>query len=267
MSIDKLIVITNDTIKEIRKLEIVTPSIYRDVFLSKAKEKNYEFKEEDDNDISLVLDKIIKMEEGTKKNSLHLQKNITMAKGAIVNKDESILERVEKNVDSLLQEIRRLESEIYVDELSKLYNRKWLFEKYLKDNRFQNSGTLAFIDINKFKKINDTFGHIVGDKVISLFSEILKNLDGATAIRYAGDEFILLFDKSNEEMTIKAMEMINENMMRKNFKFKGSSFKISFSYGVTTFKKNDDFDDITTIADEKMYEHKQMLNNAKLEIA
>jgi len=109
------------------------------------------------------------------------------------------VDQLKTNADSLEERTRRLEESNKRDPLTNLFNRAYL-DHYLKDT-FQSScrnGTplgIAFADLDKFKAINDTYGHAMGDQILVTTANILKaNVRGSDVVaRYGGEEFILVF--------------------------------------------------------------------------
>lgn len=176
---------------------------------------------------------------------------------------------IEKKLEKLLYEISTLKKEIYFDELTEVYNRKWLFHEILDSNNcFKSDGYIYFFDLNDFKKINDTYGHLVGDKVLSFFTTKLKqflnkkNVSDYVFIRYAGDEFIIVspvnIDNIIEEFQEYLVKKLKVKAMIEN---KEIIFKISFSYGSEKFSKGDNFNTILEKADKKMYENKKKVKS------
>jgi diguanylate cyclase (GGDEF)-like protein len=122
---------------------------------------------------------------------------------------------------------------------------------------------MVFIYLNKFKSINDTYGHLIGDKVLKYFSkQIQKELRKEDLLfRYAGDEFIILFENSNKKIILD--KMLNIQKKYNNIKFKVNNkikIDISFSFGMAKFKKNDIAKKIIKKADENMYKNKKKNN-------
>ena len=111
-----------------------------------------------------------------------------------------IFEKKLSLIDSYLKSIK---SKAYEDDLTKVYNRKYLEETKT------NPKTLAIVDLDNFKYINDTFGHKKGDEILKYFTQLLKTyFADDTIIRWGGDEFIILSEK--DPKTIKKFtEKIN----------------------------------------------------------
>jgi len=252
--------LTDLTIKEIRKLEIVLPEIYRDIFYTKAEELGVVISE-NDKEMALIyaLKKIQTLKNETEKSTSILKENVSNAKVAIANKDNEALQVIEENMIDLEKKISLLQQELYIDELTHLYNRRWLFEKFLMHDQFVQEGVFAFIDINNFKHINDTYGHLVGDKVLNVLGKVLKRIDKAFAVRFAGDEFIILSLEHNEEEIEKILHTVNNNLKTTQLKHHDKTFTVDFSFGVSGFKNKEAFKVVLEKADEKMYRYKKSL--------
>ena len=255
---NKLQELTDETIKEIRKLEIVLPEIYQDIFYTKAKELNVVMSESD-KEMAMIyaLKKIQNLKNETEKSTSMLKENVSNAKTAIANKDNAALNIIENNIIELEKKITLLQQELFVDELTHLFNRRWLFEKFLNDDCFTQSGVLAFIDINNFKHVNDIYGHIVGDKVLNVLGKVLKRIEDSMAMRFAGDEFIVISHKHTEDELMKILNTVNTNLRATNLKHGEQIFYVDFAFGVVPFKKDDTFKAILELCDEKMYHHKK----------
>ena len=256
----ELKIVTDDTLKELKSFDVITPDLYQDAFQSKLKDLGVETNLDvlSQNNIPVILDKILKIQQETKAGSKMLQENIDLATIAIDNKDAEALSSIKEHMIALQERINSLEEEVYIDDLTKAYNRKWLFDKILVDDKFEKPGVLTFIDLDKFKVINDTYGHIAGDKVLFLISNVLRKLDGVEVIRFGGDEFIMLSFEKDLEHIESFLTKINEGFKTKSFKFQGHTFKISLSSGSSNFEAGTNFHQVTSIVDKKMYEAKRL---------
>lgn len=154
-----------------------------------------------------------------------------------------------------LLKVNLLKKKANIDELTSAYNRKFAFEKiqHYIDNNLLFS--LIYIDLDKLKTINDTYGHLAGDNYIINFSSIVIENLGIDDIfaRIGGDEFIVIMPKSNENTTKEFIEKISKIMDN----------TISFSYGIVEVPSENKMtvEEIINIADIRMYTNKQ--NNHK----
>jgi diguanylate cyclase (GGDEF)-like protein len=158
------------------------------------------------------------------------------------------------------------------DKLTNIYNRTY-FEDMFYD--FQNKAfthnkkfTLVIMDLNYLKKINDTYGHILGDEALKTFAEGVKKHFNATDVfaRYGGDEFIALVDNVNLEHTKQTFEEIISYFEHINIEYNGTLIPIQFSYGIAEAPAESMILDILVkIADERMYLHKKYLKHKNQE--
>lgn len=255
----QLKVVTDDTLKELRSFDVITPDLYQDAFQSKLKGMGVETDLDilSQNNVPLILDKILKIQKETQEGASSLKENIDLATVAIHDQDEEALAAIKEHMSALQERISALEEEVYIDDLTKAYNRKWLFDKILVDDKFPQNGVLTFIDLDKFKIINDSYGHIAGDKVLFLISNVLQKLEGVDVIRYGGDEFIMISFEKDLNYIEDYLAKINEGFKTKSFKFQGHTFKVGLSAGSSPFEEGINFHEITSIVDEKMYEAKR----------
>ncbi len=259
---DKLLrIISNETKSAIESLSIVTPTIFSSVFsqLVQAHHANIENEEE------LALDLIAQectnlreMQTQASKSAQMLSNNTSKALNAMKEKDETLLNEVLVETEKLRQEVEQLKESLYKDELTNSYNRKWLHDNYV-DEETQEltlNGTLVMIDLNYFKIVNDTYGHIIGDKVLLHLANNFRKTSHPV-IRYGGDEFLVLMPHmTSESAAIKIMNTLREKIIAKKLKTHESIFRVSFSFGATSFKKGDNLADIIEETDKKMYKDK-----------
>lgn len=148
---------------------------------------------------------------------------------------------------------------LYIDELSGLYNRRYL-NAVLTERKITSRKSLhgIMMDVNDFKYINDNFGHSMGDKAICTLGNILFRSipDDGMAIRYAGDEFIVLLSGVDTESVLVTMDEINHNLSQFN-ESKIEPFTLSVSMGYAEFGEGDDTEAFLMHMDEKMYEEKR----------
>lgn len=250
--------LTDDTIREIRKLDIVLPEIYRDVFYTMAKKRDIVINEDDKEEaLTYALAKIQKLNDETQKSTHELQKQVAHAKDAVEKKDEEALDTIHDDLMTLERKIKRLQYEIYQDSLTGLFNRRWLFEKFLDNDTFTCKGSFAFLDINDFKSINDEYGHNVGDKVLHVLAKVLNKMENVNVIRFAGDEFVVVTTLHTPKKLEQMLTTVYTNLKTTALKTNDQRFFVSFSYGVSEFNTGDDFNTIYNQTDALMYEDKK----------
>ena len=258
---DKLLkIISNETKDSISDFSIVTPSVYASIFSKYAANHNKIIDNENDLAHDLILNEcsnLTNMQNQTSKGVQQLSDNTDKAISAIKNSDEALLGEVLKETNELRIEISKLKEAVYKDELTHVYNRKWVHDTMLdEDNKFLKDGTLSIIDLNFFKLINDTYGHIVGDKVLMFIANQLKQTQ-ESVVRYGGDEFIIISrDGVSIDDAFKKLNNLREKIISKKLKSGNNSFKVSFSIGAYEFKKGDSLSDTIELADKNMYEDK-----------
>ena len=152
--------------------------------------------------------------------------------------------------------VRRL---AMLDPLTKAYNRSSFYEFASKatSEQHRNKGkiTVAMLDIDRFKKVNDTYGHGVGDIVLKQLSEILqKSMRGSDVMaRFGGEEFVLLFPNTDLKLGTEIVERIRRTIEETPFP---QVEHITVSIGVTLKLTGEDIDDAILLADEALYEAK-----------
>jgi len=261
---ETLQLISNETKNSIDQLHIVTPTIYASIFEQFA--SNYNANIEDEKGLSkelLTIESLTltNLQVEISKNVEILDLNTVKAIGAIQDKDERKLHEVLAETQKLKAEIEQLKISLYKDELTNIHNRKWLHDTYLDHDtrKFETEGILAIIDLNYFKIVNDIHGHILGDKVLIFIADRLQK-SGFDVIRYGGDEFIMMFpEELTEKDALKILDEIREDILSKKIKGRGSSFIMSFSFGVAKYIKGDELSSIIEIADSNMYMDKKQI--------
>ncbi len=171
----------------------------------------------------------------------------------------------EKNAASIQKEAERqqLQKSLHMDELTGIYNRKALhaaFKDVDDDNASDGKYILAIVDIDKFKKINDKWGHHIGDLCLTEFAKILKEESSTlTPFRYGGDEFCILFRSIDME---EAEAVCGRLLARLN----GLSFeeypdlKLTASFGLSACAGKIDAVRLFINADHALYEAKKIRN-------
>lgn len=153
------------------------------------------------------------------------------------------------------------------DALTKLNNRA-AFDEYFAQAmvRFHHTPfdlALVVVDIDDFKRINDTYGHTAGDKTLQVIANMLhKEVNNNVFVaRYGGEEFVLIYENKKEAALTDALNLINKNIARLPFKFKSKKVSITLSMGVTHITKSDNIHTAFERADLAMYKAKSQGKN------
>jgi two-component system cell cycle response regulator len=163
------------------------------------------------------------------------------------------------------EEIYRL---TIIDGLTQVYNKRYLLEfldrEMARALRHQRSLSLVMLDIDHFKKINDTFGHLAGDYVLREMAAGLKTRirKEECFARYGGEEFVLALPETSHENTLFLADKLRKIVEQHHFLFEGKRISVSFSAGVADLKPaHDSALAFIKEADDKLYEAKKQGRN------
>ncbi|WP_054869961.1 response regulator [Caloranaerobacter sp. TR13] len=179
---------------------------------------------------------------------------------------EELLARTER----ILKRIKQYKENVIIDELTGVYTKKYFNERikeYL-DNyiRYKKKFSVAFLDIDKFKYVNDTYGHLAGDYILKSFSKLLKeNVRAVDQIfRFGGDEFVVTLTDVAGEEAFNIMERFRKVIEEHKFvsEYFEGSIKITCSIGITTVaNETQSIDELLNIADKALYKAKEKGRN------
>jgi diguanylate cyclase (GGDEF)-like protein len=171
-------------------------------------------------------------------------------------------------LEKLNQMIKELKQLTIKDQLTGLYNSKYFFDQLDKEikraERYLHPISLMFIDIDNFKKINDTYGHMIGDEILSQIAKKIKAClrSNDTAYRFAGDEFTVILPETNSgEVRVVADRIISNFADERIAINKKEISKITLSIGIVEHQMNEGNMQFVNRADLKMYEAKQHKGN------
>ncbi len=171
---------------------------------------------------------------------------------------------LENELEIKTEQVETVTRRSYTDALTGLYNRAFV-DKNLKEFISQGGvGALFMIDLDNFKKVNDTYGHIVGDKVLQYFGEVLKEFAGDCDMvcRLAGDEFLAFYPDllNRDEVTFKAESIIRGFMEKMGTM--GFAGVVSVSVGIMLAQGKHTFQELYNKADKALYYVKNNGKNA-----
>ena len=171
-------------------------------------------------------------------------------------------------LECLSEFMKEIEKKAIYDGLTNCYNKRETEEfikKFLYNYlRYKNDFfTIMMLDIDHFKKINDTYGHLAGDFVLKEIAKIVKNLIRKSDIcgRFGGEEFVILLPNTKLSGAMKLAERIRETIQNHTFDFNGKKINVTVSIGITSVGVNDSYESLISRADEALYEAKEKGRN------
>lgn len=165
--------------------------------------------------------------------------------------------------------INSFHKSMYIDTLTQLNNRKFFYtsisnimEKLQKN---QSYVSMLIIDLDNFKNINDTYGHIAGDEILKQVSNIFKNSIRNTDIvtRWGGDEFVITLPEVNTEDALNIADRIRSNIHSHDFFYNNILFKVTVSIGITSARSKMDINSFIDVADKALYKAKTNKNSVE----
>lgn len=178
---------------------------------------------------------------------------------ALGNKIKAMEEEAQKNH----QVLEKHRHKALHDALTDLPNREYYNERaaheFQRWHRYKHPLTVAVFDIDFFKRINDTYGHQAGDRVLKVIGKsIAKRLREVDFFcRFGGEEFVALLPDTELNDALQVLEKIRAAIANASFNYKDQPITITLSIGVTNLKEGDDLETAFARADEALYAAKQ----------
>ncbi|WP_136799195.1 MULTISPECIES: GGDEF domain-containing protein [Desulfosediminicola] len=149
------------------------------------------------------------------------------------------------------------------DKLTGLYNRPYFDETYEQQvslaKRYDTELAVLFLDVDDFKEVNDSFGHLAGDFALQKVAKIIQDekRDSDIASRYGGEEFVLLMPHTQSDSASILAERIRKKIELTEFEFDGKHFSLTISGGLASYPTDaTDPRDLLTMADKAVYRAK-----------
>ncbi len=180
------------------------------------------------------------------------------------------LNRERQILKSLTNRYHRDNQTLYLDSMTKLYTKEYLYKivslQVRKSITLHLPFSILMIDVDNFKKYNDTHGHPMGDIVLKKVAEILLNSirSNDIAIRFGGEEFLLYLSDAPKRYSIKVAERIRKTIEETQFPNEHTQplGKITVSIGIASFPEDgNDLENLIKIADDNLYEAKNSGRN------
>jgi diguanylate cyclase len=174
-----------------------------------------------------------------------------------------LIEASNKVILALTEELKDKTRQANVDELTQLYNRRYLKQRFGElIEEFSQEGSkslsMAIFDLDRFKTINDTWGHSVGDKVLLVTSKIIKSFAGDRHLpcRYGGEEFVILYEGLEEDEALNLTESVRKKVEETQITIRGENIPVTISAGLSFYVTGEDEISFITRADKALYQAK-----------
>ncbi|MCH8499272.1 MAG: diguanylate cyclase [Marinobacter sp.] len=177
------------------------------------------------------------------------------------------LAALEAHSEQVQEQLREERQRALTDVLTQLPNREAWDERlrfeFARWKRYQHPTALVIADIDHFKKVNDTYGHKSGDRVLQLVAQTLRERlrDTDFIARYGGEEFVILLPETSVDDAVKVMNGLREHVARLPFHFKNQPVSVTISAGLAPLSSADDPVEVFDLADKLLYEAKQQGRN------
>ncbi len=166
-----------------------------------------------------------------------------------------------KSVADVGRIITKMNQEMVKDSLTNTYNRRYIDERLLVDifNASNQNLPISVImaDLDHFKKVNDTFGHLAGDHVLKEFARIAKKhirKNSDWIARYGGEEFLIVLVDADEEAAFTVAEKVRQSVEKANIQYKDRNIRITASFGTYTLKSPKmTYEQLIEYADRNLY--------------
>ena len=224
------------------------------VEIQKIKKDLESYKTEETTNFKLAHKKLFTIALALEENTQLLSKDLKGQTGE--------LKKLSTKIRNLEKELKSVRQESKEDFLTKLYNRRALDEHMtLKEAEFKRYGhnfSIVFFDLDKFKDVNDTYGHDAGDAVLSAFAKILKAEAREVDIigRYGGEEFMAILSETDTKGGVVFAEKVRSHVEKAKFMYKKERIDITVSSGVSERIKHTSAETVINSADEYLYKAK-----------
>ncbi len=191
----------------------------------------------------------------------------SLADFAAIVEEEMAMTKIDRTNRDLVEQIEWLRMRAFIDALTGVWNRGALFDLLNREmermKRSKAELSIAMLDIDFFKKVNDEYGHPVGDDVLKELAERVKTAVRAydAVGRYGGEEFLIVFPETDSEQGAAQGERIREAISNKPFNLAGQEKTITVSLGVATRKPKESVEELVGRADQALYKAKRSGRN------
>lgn len=187
-------------------------------------------------------------------------------KSSLLRMIENILEK-----STLRNEIQKANEKMAqmatIDKLTGLYNRRFfndaIEDEFERSKRYDTEMLVLFVDLDFFKKVNDTYGHAAGDMVLKKVSQVFKKIKRKNDIvcRYGGEEFSIILPNIDQDNGFEVAQKYRRAIEKDNFKYNKHRFKITTSVGLASSNDAENVEELLKNADKALYKAKETGRN------
>jgi len=177
---------------------------------------------------------------------------------SVYDQVEAQMRKANETIEDLRTKVSVLEKSSNLDPLTRTYNRRAL-ETYLnslcKAQNKKLQTRILLIDIDDFKKVNDTYGHLAGDRVLMFLAKLISSClrEGDKVFRFGGEEFLVILSRANEKTGLEVAERILKGVRSNTLFYKNHEIKITLSIGISNYQAGDSCDSFIDRADKALY--------------
>jgi diguanylate cyclase len=210
-------------------------------------------------ELNQILDDVLREASLVQTEALHAHDNMLLARQEVQD--------AEMRIDALQIQLQTMHALVREDQLTGSLNRRGLDDIYARESaRSDRRGTplsIAMLDLDDFKRINDRYGHVAGDAalkhLVKVVKETLRSMDVVS--RFGGEEFLILLPETTIEAATQAMTRLQRELTRHFFLHDNEKVLITFSAGVALRQPNEDQQSLIRRTDRAMYQAKRAGKN------
>jgi len=185
---------------------------------------------------------------------------------AIETYHHAYVAEIEDELDEVHSDSEVLRNKMRTDSLTGVYAKDYgitVLEKCLAHEDDENQLCVIMADIDFFKIVNDTFGHLAGDEVLRTVGKLLKSAvrDFDTVCRFGGEEFMIVLCKSTQDIAVKVADRIRQLISEKPIRYEGTDIEITISQGIAVADSESDVMELLKDSDRALYKAKKQGRN------
>jgi diguanylate cyclase len=210
-------------------------------------------------ELNSVLDEVLRETRAIQSEALKSRDRMVLAQQEV--------QEAEQRIHTLEQKLQHMSELVREDQLTGSLNRRGLDDVFERETaRADRRGTplcIAILDLDDFKRLNDTYGHLAGDAalkhLVKIVKETLRSMD--VIARFGGEEFLILLPETTVEAASQTMTRLQRELTKHFFMHDNEKVLITFSAGVALRHPNEDQSSLVKRADKAMYQAKQTGKN------